>query len=176
MLCKKKKNKDRFKINNSSFYEKPSICIEKTWTNIGQPVNSESEVAQSCPTLCNPMDCSPRNLPGKSTGVGCHFLLQGIFLTQGSNRVSRISGRGFTSEPPRKHRKNLDKHVNLLTVLISNYSLCPPWFLLSPSLSPSLFSLQPRGGSGFLLLLFSGSTICALLGSQQYHCLLSPES
>ena len=23
--------------------------------------------------------------PGKSTGVGCHFLLQGIFLTQGSN-------------------------------------------------------------------------------------------
>ena len=23
--------------------------------------------------------------PGKSTGVGCHFLLQGLFLTQGSN-------------------------------------------------------------------------------------------
>ena len=23
--------------------------------------------------------------PGKSTGVGCHFLLQGIFPTQGSN-------------------------------------------------------------------------------------------
>ena len=23
--------------------------------------------------------------PSKSTGVGCHFLLQGIFLTQGSN-------------------------------------------------------------------------------------------
>ena len=28
--------------------------------------------------------CS-RNLPGKNTGVGCHVLLQGIFLTQGSN-------------------------------------------------------------------------------------------
>ena len=25
------------------------------------------------------------NFPGKSTGVGCHFLLQGIFPTQGSN-------------------------------------------------------------------------------------------
>ena len=25
------------------------------------------------------------DLPGKNTGVGCHFLLQGIFLTQGSN-------------------------------------------------------------------------------------------
>ena len=40
-------------------------------------------------TLCDPMDCS---LPGSSvqgilqarnTGVGCHFLLQGIFSTQG---------------------------------------------------------------------------------------------
>ena len=27
----------------------------------------------------------PWNFLGKSTGVGCHFLLQGIFLTQGSN-------------------------------------------------------------------------------------------
>ena len=26
----------------------------------------------------------PWNSPGKNTGVGCHFLLQGIFLTQGS--------------------------------------------------------------------------------------------
>ena len=41
--------------------------------------------------FCNPMDCSlPGSsahgiFPGKNTGVGCHFLLQGIFLTQGSN-------------------------------------------------------------------------------------------
>ena len=27
----------------------------------------------------------PRDSPGKKTGVGCHSLLQGIFLTQGSN-------------------------------------------------------------------------------------------
>ena len=27
----------------------------------------------------------PWNSPGKSTGVDCHFLLQGIFPTQGSN-------------------------------------------------------------------------------------------
>ena len=25
------------------------------------------------------------DFPGKNTGVGCHFLLQGIFLTQGLN-------------------------------------------------------------------------------------------
>ena len=27
----------------------------------------------------------PWDSPGKDTGVGCHFLLEGIFLTQGSN-------------------------------------------------------------------------------------------
>ena len=48
-------------------------------------------VAQSCPALCKSMDCSPPgssvhgNSPGKNTGVGCHFLLQGNFPTQGSN-------------------------------------------------------------------------------------------
>ena len=37
------------------------------------------------------MDCSPPgssihgDSPGKNTGVGCHALLYGIFLTQGSN-------------------------------------------------------------------------------------------
>src|SRR5574337_1187951 len=46
---------------------------------------------QSCPTLCDPMDCSPQgpsvhgDSPGKNTEVGCHAHLQGIFLTQGSN-------------------------------------------------------------------------------------------
>ena len=46
----------------------------------------------SCVQLfADPMDCSlpsllcPWDFPGKNTGVGCHFLLQGIFLTQGSN-------------------------------------------------------------------------------------------
>ena len=49
------------------------------------------KVTQSCPTLCDPMDCNPpgssiqRIFPGKNTGVGCYFLLQGIFLTQGLN-------------------------------------------------------------------------------------------
>ena len=49
---------------------------------------NQSEVAQLCPTLCDPMDTRllrPWDLLGKSTGVGCHFLLQGIFSTQGSN-------------------------------------------------------------------------------------------
>ena len=41
--------------------------------------------AQSCPTLHDPMGCSPWGFPGKNPGVVCHFLLQGIFQTQGSN-------------------------------------------------------------------------------------------
>ena len=50
-----------------------------------------NEVAQTCPTLCDPMDSSltrflrPWDFPGKNSGVGCHFLLQGIFPTQGLN-------------------------------------------------------------------------------------------
>ena len=33
----------------------------------------------------------PWDFPGKSTGAGCHFQVQGIFLTQGSSRISRVS-------------------------------------------------------------------------------------
>ena len=49
-------------------------------------------VTQSCLTVCDPMDCSPPvssvcgDSPGKNTGVGNQSLLQGIFLTQESNR------------------------------------------------------------------------------------------
>ena len=50
--------------------------------------NFENEVTQSCPTFCNPIDCilpsySVLDFPGKNND--CHFLLQGIFPTQGSN-------------------------------------------------------------------------------------------
>ena len=40
-------------------------------------------VAQSCPIICNPMDSSVYGiLQARITGVGCHFLLQGIFPIQ----------------------------------------------------------------------------------------------
>ena len=48
-------------------------------------------VAQSCLTLCDPMDCSlpgssvHEDSPGKNIGVDRHSLLQEIFPTQGSN-------------------------------------------------------------------------------------------
>ena len=48
-------------------------------------------VVQSCLTLCDPHGLKPPRLlcpwdsPGKNIGVGCPFLLQRIFLTQGSH-------------------------------------------------------------------------------------------
>ena len=52
----------------------------------------ESEVAQLCLTLCDPVDwlwptrlLGPWDFPGKNTGVGCHFLLQETFPAQRLN-------------------------------------------------------------------------------------------
>ena len=51
-------------------------------------VKLKASVTQSCQTLCDPTDCSlpgssvHEDSPGKNTGVGNHFLLQGIFPTQ----------------------------------------------------------------------------------------------
>ena len=47
-------------------------------------------VAKSCPTLVSPWEVATQvplsmDSPGRNTGVGCHFLLQGIFQIQGWN-------------------------------------------------------------------------------------------
>ena len=50
-----------------------------------------AKLLQSCPTLCNPTDCSPPgssahgDSPDKNTGKGYHAFLQSIFPTQASN-------------------------------------------------------------------------------------------
>ena len=50
----------------------------------------------------------PWNFPGKNTEVGCHFLLQGLFPTEGSAPRSlaspALAGRFFTMMPPGKPR------------------------------------------------------------------------
>ena len=72
----------------------------------------------------------PWDFSGKNTGVGCHFLLQGIIPTQGSNlhfQHCRQSpemqicnaDRFFTSEPPGKPASSCywlpDRHFNMPT-------------------------------------------------------------
>ena len=55
------------------------------------PACVHARLLQSCPTLCDAMDCSSpgSSLHGilqiKNIGVGCHALLQGLFPTQRLN-------------------------------------------------------------------------------------------
>ena len=80
-----------------------SLIQNFSWdsNNLLVKVKSESEVAQSCPTLCDPVDCSPQ-------GSSFHGILQArilewvaISFSRGSSRprnqtqVSRIVGRRF---------------------------------------------------------------------------------
>ena len=121
--------------NSSKYFSIPSFMIWKTnWNQPLPPCNSPElpawislhlsnplwwetskitrlvmcSVDQSCPALCNPMDCSPpgssvhRDSPGKNTGVGCHTLLQGIDLpNQGTELKSPAWQADYLpSEPP----------------------------------------------------------------------------
>ena len=68
-------------------------------------------------TIAHRLLC-PWNSPGKNTGVGCPFILQGIFLTQESNPCllpsPPLAGGFFTTEPPGKPLKENKQKNNLL--------------------------------------------------------------
>ena len=59
-------------------------------------------VAQSCLTLCDPLDCSPPfpsvhgDSPGKNTGVGCMPSSRGSSQPKDLTQVSCTAGRFFT--------------------------------------------------------------------------------
>ena len=78
---------------------------------------------QSCPNLLQPHGLEftrplhPRDFPGKNTGVGCHFFLQGIFPTQVSNLClisPALAGRFLTTVPAGKHINKLKPAPNAL--------------------------------------------------------------
>ena len=62
MKVKEENEKDGLKLN-----------IHKTMI---MAAAATAESLQLCLTLCDPIDGSPWDSPGKNTGVGCHFLLQ----------------------------------------------------------------------------------------------------
>ena len=78
-----------------------NVCVMNLYVFIHytkwQQLDQDTECFSTRP-LC------PWDSPGKNTGVVSHFLLQGIFLTQGLNPVSCIAGRcfnlGATRETP----------------------------------------------------------------------------
>ena len=83
-------------------------------------------VTQLCLTLCNPRDFSPPgssvhgDSPGKNTGVGCHFLLQGNLPNPGIKpRSPALQADSFPSEPPGKPTlvDGEQKKVGLVTIV-----------------------------------------------------------
>ena len=93
-------------------------------------------VAQLCPILCDPMDCSP---PGSSV----HGILQArtlewvaIFFSRESSqardrtRVSLISGRFFTVWATRKPCWHALKYL-LIHVFVLNKTMLYSWFILA---------------------------------------------
>ena len=124
-------------------------------------------VAKLHPILWDPMDYSPLgpSVHGKNIGVGCHFLLQGIFLTHGSNicllhwRVDSLplSHQGslitirtavFQNAMAVKWwRTSCYSHVTdaLVASATASFSHNSPWLLVStiPGLPPKSYSLLP---------------------------------
>ena len=133
----------------------------------------KNEVTQLWPTLCDPMDCSP---PGSSihgifqASVDCHFLLQGIFLTQGLNPglphcrkmlyyLSHQSGFIFASFP-------FYASINLLTISFSLHfcGTTLPWLSSYMFIHFSLVSV-------FRLIFFSFSLMPISRGHLPYKWL-----
>ena len=65
--------------------------------------------AIGCVWLCDPRDCSLPDFPGKSTGVGCYALVQGIFLIWGVKpRSPALQADSLLSEPPGNELANTE--------------------------------------------------------------------
>ena len=65
---------------------KGKIILE--WKNLVCLYSVSSDSFQPCGMYAARLLC-PWDFLGKNTGMGCHFLLQGIFLTQGIFRIGR---------------------------------------------------------------------------------------
>ena len=91
------------------------------WTWLYRYLFVLAKSLQLCPTLCNPMDCSPPGssvcgIPDKDAGVGCHFLLQGVFPTQGSTShllSPALSGRFSTTSATWETQTLLSVHPEM---------------------------------------------------------------
>ena len=76
--------------------------------------------AQSCLTLCDPMNCSPPgssvhgDSPGKAAGVGCHAFLQGSSQSKDGTQASPLQVDSLLSEPPRKSKNTGVGSLSLL--------------------------------------------------------------
>ena len=103
--------------------------------------------------FCDPIGCSPPGssvhgiLRGKNTGVGCHFLLQGIFPTTDWIGVSHIAGRFFTIWATGKPRSYVSQLKSLRAEKIKKFkkSHRPQW-----RLRPQVLQWRPWAARLFL--------------------------
>ena len=102
------------------------------------------------------------DFPGRNTGVGCYFLLQGYPPDPGVKPTSpaspALAGGFFTTEPPGKCR--YPQHHS------KNPSPCP-----SAALTPLILSLKFPPGTLVCVLFLPGMTTSLPLHSQQWGCL-----
>ena len=81
---------------------------------------------------------------GKNTGVGCYFLLQGIFPTQGFEpRSPTLQADALTSEPPRKPHSKYSPSIiffHLLLIIVKYIYICCTSHIMADSFCISEFS------------------------------------
>ena len=114
----KKSQEVYFEIVQGVLYHHPLFIEEETEDQsknlLKAPQSCDSHPSlcvlslQSCPTLCDPMDCSlpgssvHGDSPGKYTGVGCHALPRGSSQPRDRTRSSTLQANPLQSEPPGK--------------------------------------------------------------------------
>ena len=101
----------------------------------------------------------PWNFPGKNTGVDCHFLLQGIFLAQGSNPcllcllhcrqiLYPLSHLGSHIQPLRQEKFSIKiyfekKKITAFTIIIRQSYPNKIWWCTGTKRSFWIFQIHP---------------------------------
>ena len=129
--------------------KRQELCYWKKWSEVKWSEVKWSEVDQSCPMLCDPMDTRllrPWDFLGKSTGVGCHFFLQGGLPDPGIELKSLISpaltNRLFTTVSPGNPTLKVGR-VGGVVVYQTTCNLLLVRTLYQSKAFPSLPSLSP---------------------------------
>ena len=140
---------------------KRSHCIEKATHH--SRISPERKWKWSCSVMSNSLRphglqptrlLHPWNFPGKNTGVVCHFLLQGIFLTQESNpglphcrqmlyHLSHLGSPKYPLLTKIQHSQKLKKKVNFRWCILPPSLHTPPLALTSapgPAMASPLIS------------------------------------
>ena len=99
------------------------LAIEGAWGGAGSAAVMQG--LSSCPLSSARLFC-PWDSLGKNTGVGCHFFLQGIFLTQRSNKGLLI-GRGVLYHHATREALTFLTAAHFLSLLPSIFLLLNAW-------------------------------------------------